>query len=300
MPANSLHDILIDPATQEALIFKSESSTWASPSNQYRVKESVPILLQSKKQTIGTDELHERYQTDFDYQEHYQKDAEFFDYFETATSATERNEINRLHQSIIRQVPSAAELILDVGCGKGWIAEYFVAQGKQVVSMDISSTNPIQAKKNVPQDNHLAIVGDVFALPIKPNSVDCIVASEIMEHVPDPKLFIACLMKALKKGGKLIITTPYNEKREFCLCVHCNKPTPRSAHLHSFNEQNIQQLIPPTIEKWDWDKFSNKYFLKARIYRILSFLPYVLWRGLDNMANRLFPKQLRLMITIVK
>lgn len=295
-----LHDILIDPATQESLSYDATAALWTSPSNQYKNQQDVPILLQSEKLAIANDELHERYQTDFDYQEHYQKDAEFFDYFEAAPTKTQQGELNRLHEVIIRQVPKGANRILDVGCGGAWVARHFVAKGKQVISMDISSTNPIQAKKDVPADNHLAIVGDVFALPIKTGSMDCIIAAEIMEHVPDPKRFIECLVAALDKGGKLIITTPYNEKREFCLCVHCNKPTPRSAHLHSFNEQNIPQLIPSNIQKWSWQKFSNKYLLKLRVYRVLSFIPHSFWRALDKLANRLFPTEMRLMITIEK
>ena len=56
-------------------------------------------------------------------------------------------------------------------------------------------------------------------------------------------LFIEKLIEKLKTGGKLIITTPYNEKLEYYLCVHCNLPTPKNAHLHSFNKQNIKEII---------------------------------------------------------
>ena len=77
----------------------------------------------------------------------------------------------------------------------------------------------------------------MFLICLSPESFDIIVASEIIEHVYDPKMFIDCLLDILKPSGKIIITTPYNEKIPLSLCVHCNQLTPGNAHLHSFNEK---------------------------------------------------------------
>jgi ubiquinone/menaquinone biosynthesis C-methylase UbiE len=96
---------------------------------------------------------------------------------------------------------------------------------------------PITALKNLPHPDHSAIVADVFNMPFKKNSFDIIIASEVIEHVFDPKLFIEKISAVLKPGGKLILLTPYNETIIYHLCVHCNNPTPANAHLHSFNEK---------------------------------------------------------------
>jgi 2-polyprenyl-3-methyl-5-hydroxy-6-metoxy-1,4-benzoquinol methylase len=135
---------------------------------------------------------------------------------------------------------------------------------------------------------------------IKDESINCIIASEIIEHVPDPKKFISGLLRILTSNGKLIITTPYDEKFEYYLCVHCNKPTPKSALLHSFNEINIIQYVPGEALIWSSKKFINKYLIKIRSHIILKSLPYKYWELIDNLFNKLVNKPTRLKVIIKK
>ena len=152
--------------------------------------------------------------------------------------AITKYEIRRLHESILNEINEDMSVILDVGCGNGWASKKLIPLGKKVISMDISSDNPINAEMEVTHIKHAGLIEDAYNIPLRDNSVDCINAAEVLKHVPDPKTFISGLIKLLKHKGKLIISTPYNEKIEYNLCVHCNRPTPRYAHLHSFNENN--------------------------------------------------------------
>ena len=38
----------------------------------------------------------------------------------------------------------ASEIILDVGCGNGWLASKMLTKGKSVISMDISEINAVK------------------------------------------------------------------------------------------------------------------------------------------------------------
>ena len=40
-----------------------------------------------------------------------------------------------------------------------------------------------------------------------PNYYDAVVASDVLEHVPDKELFLEACVKALKPGGSIFITT---------------------------------------------------------------------------------------------
>jgi len=151
----------------------------------------------------------------------------------------------------------------------------------------------------IPSPNHAAVVADVFQLPFGENTFDCIVASEIIEHLYEPELFVKKLFYILKPEGTLILTTPYNEKLEYNLCVHCNKPTPRNAHLHSFNEKNMQELIRRAIGKEVKIKlFNNALLLKLRIHILLKTT--FLWRVSDVIANKIFKKAMRMMVILTK
>jgi 2-polyprenyl-3-methyl-5-hydroxy-6-metoxy-1,4-benzoquinol methylase len=155
--------------------------------------------------------------------DHYQKDAELFDYFEE-TPESWTVESTRLQQAILSNIKTkASSIILDVGSGGGWLEKYVTQKtDASIISMDISEKNIRELQKRYPSPKHFGIVGDAMNLPIKSNSIDFIVASEIIEHVPEPEIFIKNLLSSLKKKGKLIISTPYKEKIVYSLCIHCN------------------------------------------------------------------------------
>lgn len=297
-----LKDILADPITGNELIeeVKDEKNFLLSMDKRYRIIEEVPVLLPIQKMENSNSDIHKQFNSGFDYTAHYEKDAQQFDYFKIEESAAAKEELRRLHQTIITHIPKSAKLILDVGCGNGWAARSLLAKGKKVVSMDIAIKNPLKVLSENQNENHAAIVADAYYLPFKRNCFDAIVASEIMEHVYDPKLFITKLLEVLKPGGKLIITTPYDEKIEYFLCVHCNKPTPKNAHLHSFSERNIADFIPADKAGYKTEKFSNKYLIRLRLNVLMAFLPYSLWKLKDSFANWIFKKPTRFLIEFDK
>ncbi len=293
---------LADPYSGEELIFSPENNLLTTANgNTYVVKNDIAIMINAAQQKSGQEtDLHKNLNSNFDYVQHYETDAVQFDYFNADEPSTTKNERNRSRQAIINAVPKNADNILDIGCGGAWLAAHFLQQGKQIVSSDISIANPTKALAALPHKNHAGIVCDAFNLPFKNNSFDCIVASEVMEHVTDPSLFTESLLQKLKPGGTLLLVTPYNEKIEYFLCVHCNKPTPKNAHLHSFNEKNILHFFKPAAANITTDAYCNKYLLKLRLYNVLSFLPFSLWKPLDRLANTLLKKPSTFLIKTVK
>jgi 2-polyprenyl-3-methyl-5-hydroxy-6-metoxy-1,4-benzoquinol methylase len=296
-----LTEILIDPASEKSLVYNEAQNVLqtADCGNIYKIFGEVPMILREEASSV-TSPLHQNLQTSFNYHEHYKKDAEVHNYFKEEENAATKDEIRRLHEAIINAVPKDARLILDAGCGNGWLANYFLKKNRQVISMDISTVNPLRVLKENPHPNHAALIADVFNIPIKNNSIDCIIAAEIMEHVYEPGLFIDKLIEKLKPGGKLIITTHYNERIEYYLCVHCNLPTPKNAHLHTFNRQNIKELMSNKGIEWEAKSFANKYLIKSRINLILSFLPFTAWKLIDELANAIFTSPTRFIIEIIK
>lgn len=225
---------------------------------------------------------------DFNYIEHYGKDAVEFDYFEERRGATKHDE-RRVREYIISKVPKDVKSILDVGCGSGWVAEHFTKKGIRVHSLDISITNPAKALKLYPSEKHNGIVADSFCLPYANDSFDCVIASEIIEHVIDPSAFIKEVFRVAAKGGKLIITTPYKEKLIYYLCIHCNQMTPIHAHIHSFDEKMLEGYYGnEDLESFKYETFGNKLLIFLRTYVILKYLPFWLWKIKDRIANLIY------------
>lgn len=270
----------------------------------FEVVEHVPVLLPANagerwmEVTLSNGVIAKFY-----YVDHYQQDAEVFDYFEAMQGGAAQHENRRLQEMILSEIPGDAKKILDVGCGSAWLAAHFVNKERKVAvySMDVSLENPTRALKKYAFERHFAVVADVYALPFRENTFDCIVAAEVMEHTPDPKLFITSLLRILKPNGTLIITTPFNERISYSLCVHCNRPTPHNAHLHSFTEQKIGELLAgQAMQNWKTITFANKALVKLQMHRLLQHFSLNTWKVIDKWANLLYNKPLRLLIKVTK
>ena len=195
-----MNDLLIDPLTGGKLLYDNNSNTLSSSvsGNRYPVIGSIPQIIIDNNHIIAKSDIHSKYKSDFNYSDHYQKDAELFDYSEQDIPEIIKNEFERLHDSIVNEITNKISIVLDVGCGNGWASKKLIPIGKKVISMDISSTNPINAVSQLQHKNHAGLIADGYNIPIKENTIDCIIVSEVIEHVPDPRLFIINLINLLK------------------------------------------------------------------------------------------------------
>ncbi|MBB4079669.1 SAM-dependent methyltransferase [Lewinella aquimaris] len=236
-----------------------------------------------------------------DYVEHYQRDALAFDYFVEPVDPATVHENARLHQEILRRLPSTAQVVLDVGCGNGWVARELLPEKEAVISFDLSLHNTTETYRRNLKSNHFAVAGDVLHLPFRDGSVDAIVSSEVMEHVPDVPNYLSELIRVVRPGGTIVISTPYNETIQYSLCIHCNRRTPLHAHLHSFNETLVASLLAPFPDiKYETITLSNKALLYLRTHKFLQVLPFSAWRMVDKLANRVVKKPSRLVIVVRK
>ena len=234
------------------------------------------------------------------YVAHYQQDALTFDYFEEVEDPATVHESERLHQAILSYVPHDAQTILDVGCGKAWVAEALLPKKRAVISFDIALRNTTEALRRYPAPNHFAVTGDAFDLPFRDDSIDAVISSEVMEHVPDVREYLRSLIRVVKTGGTVVLSTPYDERIQYSLCIHCNQPTPLHAHLHSFNERVVEELLAPLPVRYALHTLSNKALLYLRTHGVLKHLPFGAWRTVDGWANRVVNKPARLLVVLEK
>lgn len=118
---------------------------------------------------------------------------------------------NKYNDGIDRRVYIAKDwigsnkTILDVGCYDGKYAALFLQNNNKVYGID-ASPDAIQ------EANRKGIVASVANVeerfPFEDEMFDVIHAGEIIEHLYDTDTFISECKRVLKKGGKLIITTP--------------------------------------------------------------------------------------------
>jgi len=95
--------------------------------------------------------------------------------------------------------------ILDVGCGNAPISVNFIGGQREIYGIDISFPGLIDAShKGV-----VVIRGDLAkAFPFSDNVFDCVLATEIIEHVFDTDKFLSEMKRVLKPEGVLVLSTP--------------------------------------------------------------------------------------------
>lgn len=97
--------------------------------------------------------------------------------------------------------------LLDAGCGAGPSLPFLKKEGFRVIGSDFIYFPLLEAQKRAPGIPLLNCNLDQ-GLPFADNSLDVILASEVIEHLSKDKLFLGEALRALAPGGVLLLTTP--------------------------------------------------------------------------------------------
>jgi SAM-dependent methyltransferase len=214
---------------------------------------------------------------------HYQTDAELFDYFEPRRGV-DLDAQRRTHEAVLRAARPEGR-VLDAGSGSGWMADACGARAR-VMSVDVGLHNLKRLRTERP--DALLICADVTRLPFRTGCFDVAVAAEVLEHLNAPDAALRELARCVRPGGRVTVTTPYRERIRTYLCIHCNRPTPANAHLHSFDEQRHEALAaeaglpPPRLRL-----LLNPQFVQIRLSYLLRCLPHRAWALLDVACARM-------------
>jgi len=112
----------------------------------------------------------------------------------------------------------AGERILDLGCGAGRHAFECYRRGGQVVAVDLNAedltgvASMFQAMRDAGEAptsaSAVAVRANAHHLPFPDGFFDLVIASEILEHIPDDRTAIAEAVRVLRPGGRLAVTVP--------------------------------------------------------------------------------------------
>jgi 2-polyprenyl-3-methyl-5-hydroxy-6-metoxy-1,4-benzoquinol methylase len=132
-----------------------------------------------------------------------------------ASKGTSSNEVIQAACSAIQMTPPSSSL-LDFGAGVGDLLKNLCALGWSgpMTGADLFARPPdlpdslawIQADLNHP-------------LPLPDKSFDCIVSTEVIEHLENPRGMVRELFRLLRPGGTLVLTTPNQESLRSLACL---------------------------------------------------------------------------------
>ncbi len=102
-------------------------------------------------------------------------------------------------------LPAFKGSLLDAGCGKMPYRDFILSNSRveEYVGLDIETAKVYDEW----------IQPDYFwdgkHMPFSTNTFDCVFATEVLEHVPDPDIYLSEVFRVLKNGGLFFFTTPF-------------------------------------------------------------------------------------------
>ncbi len=144
----------------------------------------------------------------------------------------------RRHRVITRAAASATQ-VLDVGCGSSRILE----ANPSAVGLDVQLHKLRYARR---YGNPL-VHGSIFALPFAGETFDCVICSEVIEHIPADERVFDELTRVLRPNGRLILGTPdYDRWRWRALEWVYRKAAPggyADEHITQYGQARLRALL---------------------------------------------------------
>jgi len=107
--------------------------------------------------------------------------------------------------AIAAAVPTAAKVVLELGCGGNALAGRLIKRGRTVVVADLSLRAVVRTMNAT---GAIGAVVDAEALPLARGAADAIIAANLIDLLTDPDALLTAMAAALRPGGVAIISTP--------------------------------------------------------------------------------------------
>jgi SAM-dependent methyltransferase len=142
-------------------------------------------------------------------------------------------------QTLVELVPDDAETVLDVGCGDGVVTNLLVGRGINATGADISRA----ALAHVRAPTLIASADD---LPVDDRSYDCILASNVLEHLPYDSFERTVAEFERVARRYLLLSFPHREDLALMQvrCRRCLSTFHASRHVRSIELPDLEEWFP--------------------------------------------------------
>ena len=143
--------------------------------------------------------------------------------------------------------------VLDMGCGGGRHAYEAWRRGATVVALDmdeqeLKSVHYVVHEMNEANElphgrNGGPTRGDALALPFPDATFDCIITSEVLEHVWADASAIRELVRVLRPGGRMAVTVPTRWPERVCWALATEYHDRPGGHVRIYRQHELEQKL---------------------------------------------------------
>jgi SAM-dependent methyltransferase len=148
--------------------------------------------------------------------------------------------------------------VLDLGCGEGRHAFEAYRRGASVVAVDwgqhevettkrwlgaIAEAGEAGRAGDGTAARFEVVRGDLCALPVPDASVDRVIASEVLEHIPDDATAFAEIARVLKPGGRVAVTVPRYGPERICWALSDEYHANEGGHIRIYKASVVRARL---------------------------------------------------------
>lgn len=173
--------------------------------------------------------------------------------------------------------PKEGNIIADIGCEAGYMSKRLLEKIAKAYFIDIDFALLRLAQDRLKGKRVTLLQADVLKIPLSDNSVHCTVCTQVLEHLPEPRLAIEELIRITKPKGKIVISVPndnlilfikrllYKLQLSFLFSgLSLGLPM---GHLHIFTKESLRHLWrDKTIQE---EKLQYNFPFYTNLYALL-------------------------------
>jgi len=177
-------------------------------------------------------------------------------------------------------------LVLDAGCGTGrHLRELAGRSDLKIVGLDKNggelseALSSLELTPGVNADNCLVLQADIYHLPFAAAKFDCVICSEVLEHISQHEHALKELVRVLKPQGNMVISVPRYYPEKICWLLSSAYYSEKGGHIRIYKKKHLRRLLAKHgIKCW---KINYKHALHAPYWWLKCMV------GLKNDTNRL-------------
>jgi SAM-dependent methyltransferase len=148
---------------------------------------------------------------------------------------------------------AVGDVVADLGCGAGRHTFELLTRGAHTLSVDIDDTvlkdvsgmvAAMRAEDQVSATTmHSSINASALALPFQDGSLDGLIASEVLEHIPDDEDAMREITRVVRPGGWVIVTVPRAWPERICWALSADYHSAAGGHVRIYRRSELKDKL---------------------------------------------------------